>query len=650
MKNIETYKQSTLIRAIVIQAVIVIIVSLLVMIGWVFKIPILLSIFKEDPTMKFNTALGFLLSGIGLISFLQYEKKIFRLITIFLALTIFFLGTFTFLDYFLNFNFSIDQYFVKDIYSTVFPGRMSPATAFCFSLFGISLFAANSKYSILKKIGQHIALIILLIAMIGVFTFILGTASNMFFFNTLAIHTAILFHLLAESVSLKNSSYGFSGFFLGEMYGSRLIRWMLPFIIAFPLVLGYVLLYLLKNKAFEQSYGITFFILILAIASILYISFVAIHLNKTHLKQIKLENQLFSINEEIKQFKYALDESSIVTVTDANGIVTYVNDKFCEISKYKREELIGKTLKIINSGHHSKSFYDELWEKISKGNVWMGGIKNKAKDGNFYWVHTAIVPFMDENKTIYQYLAIQQDITQHHMLSSQYENLKLKNKEIEQFTYIASHDLQEPLRTVTGMIEILEEKFHNQMDDEAKICFDFTLEATARMSDLIKGLLDYSQIGNDKKLEEVDLNNMIDFVKKDISKFLEETNSEVTVDNLPTLKVYRNHLRLVFQNLMLNAIKFQKKGNIPKIHIMAEEMEEYWKICVEDNGIGISEANMLKVFGIFQRLNNRSDYEGAGLGLAHCEKIVHLHGGNIWVKSKPNTGSKFYFTISKTLN
>jgi light-regulated signal transduction histidine kinase (bacteriophytochrome) len=169
------------------------------------------------------------------------------------------------------------------------------------------------------------------------------------------------------------------------------------------------------------------------------------------------------------------------------------------------------------------------------------------------------------------------------------------------------------------------------------------------MSYLIKGLLDYSRLGGEKKLETADLNAIVHAIKQDLFALIKEKKAVITCDNLPKLKVYPTELRLVFQNLIANAIKFQKQGNISKIQIMAEIQGEDWKLSVQDNGIGISNINHKKIFGIFQRLNNRSDYEGTGIGLAHCEKIVHLHGGSIWVDSKPNEGSTFYFTISTNL-
>ena len=200
------------------------------------------------------------------------------------------------------------------------------------------------------------------------------------------------------------------------------------------------------------------------------------------------------------------------------------------------------------------------------------------------------------------------------------------------------------------MIGILQEQYSSQLDEDAKLALNFMTEATDRMSELIKGLLDYSRIGGGQELMTFDSNETISVITKDLATIMESTNTIITKDKLPILKAYSTEVRLLFQNLISNAIKFQKDGVLPKIHISAQEDNDYWKFSVKDNGIGIPEKDSRNVFAIFQRLNKRNDYEGTGIGLAHCEKIVHLHGGEIWVDSKINEGSIFYFTIPRNLN
>ena len=165
------------------------------------------------------------------------------------------------------------------------------------------------------------------------------------------------------------------------------------------------------------------------------------------------------------------------------------------------------------------------------------------------------------------------------------------------------------------------------------------------MSDLIKALLDYTRIGGKKHLEKVDCNEIMTEIKADLSNYIARTNTTITIEKLPEINAYRTELRLLFQNLINNAIKFSKKDVLPYVHISAQRKGEHWRFAVKDNGIGIAEEDQAKIFAIFYRLHSRTEYEGTGIGLSHCQKIVQLFGGGIWVESLPNEGSIFYFTI-----
>lgn len=230
-------------------------------------------------------------------------------------------------------------------------------------------------------------------------------------------------------------------------------------------------------------------------------------------------------------------------------------------------------------------------------------------------------------------------------LEKQNKKLQNQNKELEQFTYIASHDLQEPLRSLISFSELLEKEFIGKLGENGEFYINFISKSSKRMQLLVKGLLDYSRIGREKKLAEIDCNQIIKDVLSDMMITIKESNAEITVSDLPHLKGYETEIRQLFQNLVSNALKFRKKDVAPKIKIFAQKKEDDWLFSVQDNGIGIEENNKQKLFVIFKRFNNREEYEGTGIGLAHCKKIVELHGGTIWADSKFGEGSTFYFTI-----
>jgi light-regulated signal transduction histidine kinase (bacteriophytochrome) len=224
--------------------------------------------------------------------------------------------------------------------------------------------------------------------------------------------------------------------------------------------------------------------------------------------------------------------------------------------------------------------------------------------------------------------------------------LESKNKELAQFAYVASHDLQEPLRTTSSFVELLRKQYHGKLDEHADRYIDYVIQASDRMKTLIKDLLDYSRIGREKKFEQVDCNVAFKEVMADLTKVIRENKAEIKAGKLPVVNAFPTELKLLFQNLISNSIKFQKPGIAPHIEISTQRENGHWHFQFRDNGIGIEKQYQQRIFIIFQRLHNRSLYEGSGIGLAHCKKIVELHGGTIWVESESGKGSTFHFTLA----
>lgn len=225
------------------------------------------------------------------------------------------------------------------------------------------------------------------------------------------------------------------------------------------------------------------------------------------------------------------------------------------------------------------------------------------------------------------------------------KELERKNKELEQFAYVASHDMQEPLRTTSSFVELLQQQYKGKLDEKADKYLTFIAQSSDRMKVLIKDLLDYSRIGRKKELTMIDCTILLGEVIADLDVAIKESKAEIKTDPLPVIPGYSTEFKQLFQNLIINAIKFRKKTIAPQINISVQKTGEYWQFAVKDNGIGIEEQHNNRIFEIFQRLHTRNEYEGSGIGLAHCKKIVELHGGKIWIESIPGEGTAFYFTI-----
>jgi PAS domain S-box-containing protein len=620
---------------------------------------------------------------------------------------------------------------------------------------------------------------------------------------------------------------------------------------------------------------------------------------------------------EISSYKFALDQAALVSITDTSGKIIFANNQFCNKIGFSQQELLGKNHTIIKSNYHSTAFYTELWDTILNGKVWRGHVKNKTKNGIYWWADTTIIPYLNDDNTPYQFMAIRFDITKQkevelalnerkefiettvkhlpigicanqistgnftlfnptfvrilgwpedkittipslfeHVFpnptfqkeikkrifrdvrsgnpetmqwndikictqSGEYRivniksiplpnqdliitsisettetyqayeilqksnerftyinkatrdaiydwdiesgqifrgegykrlfgfdytqnkikhwlnwihpddiaqvkkrlgqvladrnqtiwtkeyrfmrsdfayaevietgyiirnsrgkairmigtirditdlkkvelelieiNEKLKqqtieltrsNYDLEQFAYLASHDLQEPLRMISSFLTLLEKKYNPLLDEQGKKYIYFATDGAKRMRQIILDILNFSRIGRiPMEVEELNLNVVIDQIIQLNQNLERESNASITVDPLPTLMIPKSPMVQLFQNLILNALKFRSSTTKPLVHISAKELAKEWQFSVKDNGIGIPSEFFDKIFNLFQRLHTRNEYEGTGVGLAICKKIVEQFGGKIWLESQVDVGTTFFFTINKT--
>lgn len=367
-------------------------------------------------------------------------------------------------------------------------------------------------------------------------------------------------------------------------------------------------------------------------------------------KKVAEENLELSL-KETSDYKYALDESSIVAITDQKGNIKYANHNFCKISKFSYEELIGKDHRIINSGHHSKEFIRNLWVTIANGKIWRGELKNKAKDGTYYWVDTTIVPFLDEKGKPYQYVAIRADITQRKLAEEEIiilnealeKRVKERTEEIESFSYSVSHDLRGPLRAVNGFAKILEEDYSTVIDDEGKRLLAEVQYNAQKMGLLIDDLLAFARLGRQEvKRAPVDMNQLTAMAVREITQ---TTNHKAQIKIKKLLPVMADYslLEHVMSNLISNAIKYSSKNENPYVEIRSKRGNQEIIYSVTDNGVGFEMQYSHKLFGVFERLHSAEEFPGTGVGLAIAYRIIKKHKGKIWGESLQEKGQSFIF-------
>jgi light-regulated signal transduction histidine kinase (bacteriophytochrome) len=241
----------------------------------------------------------------------------------------------------------------------------------------------------------------------------------------------------------------------------------------------------------------------------------------------------------------------------------------------------------------------------------------------------------------------QQELEQNeHTLRLTADALARSNRDLEQFAYIASHDLQEPLRQVKAFVQMLQGRLADKLDAKCKQYLEFIRQGAARMSALVQDLLVYSRVGGgEMKQEPASCQVALSVAMTDLEGRIAEAHAKIAHDELPIVSGDKTQLVQLFENLLSNAIKFRRDGVPPEIHVGAQRDGHQWRLWVKDNGIGIDPPYHDKLFLLFQRLNGQQEHEGTGIGLAICKKIIERHGGRIWIDSKPGEGSTFYFTL-----
>jgi PAS domain S-box-containing protein len=367
-------------------------------------------------------------------------------------------------------------------------------------------------------------------------------------------------------------------------------------------------------------------------------------------RETKVKDRLLKEKENLFQLIVEAMPNAII-LANSNGSITFINKHTEKLFGYTKEELNGKNISVLLPQRFRENHPIMVKHFMSKPEARPMGAGRDLfavkKDGTVFPIEIGLSPInLDEEKFA---LASIIDITVRKTLEDRetlhIKAIEAKNKELEQFAYIASHDLREPLQSISSFIQLIASDYSDNIDEIGQESIKYIMEAITRMKNLVQGLLDYSRLGKEAELTELDCNKIVEDVLTDLSFSIIESKAEFDIGILPVLYGFDVELRLLFQNLIGNAIKFRKKNTIPQITISAEKTKHEWTFKISDNGIGIHPDYFHKIFTIFQRLHRREEYKGTGIGLAHCRKIVDLHHGDIWVESEPDKGSTFYFTI-----
>jgi len=344
--------------------------------------------------------------------------------------------------------------------------------------------------------------------------------------------------------------------------------------------------------------------------------------------------------------EHAVD--GLITI-DETGLVESFNPACEIIFDYKSEQAIGQNITLFVPDPYrrkNEAYLPNQQDREEKQIVGIGRkVEGRKQDGTVVPLDLSVSEIFVDGRRLYN--GIIRDISEHQKAENE---ILRSNLELERFAYIASHDLQEPLRMVSSFTELLQEEYGDKMEAQAKLYLSYTLKSSRRMQELVSDLLEYSRVDYEESgFSSFDSKAQIDAVINNLHDAIEETKAKITIDKMPT--VLANPLRFsrLMQNLIGNAIKYRRKDTVPEIQISVEEKESDWLFSVSDNGIGIKPEYLEQIFIIFKRLHSKDEYPGTGMGLAICAKIVENFAGRLWVDSEEGKGSVFYFTLPKQI-
>lgn len=359
--------------------------------------------------------------------------------------------------------------------------------------------------------------------------------------------------------------------------------------------------------------------------------------------------------ERARLFTAIEQSQASVVITDTQGTIQYVNPAFTRISGYSAEEIVGENPRILKSGHTSEEEYRAMWRTLTSGEPYSAVFLNKKKDGSLYWEHAQLSPVRDASGSIVSYVAVKENITElkkaeqdlleaNHQLAEQAAKLQTVNAELEQFAYVASHDLRQPLRSISSFLQLIDRKL-NDADPEIREFIGYAVSGARRMDRLIVGLLDYSRIGRKSgPLAPTALDEVARISLQTCGPAIEEAGGTAEIVGvLPVVMGDASELQRLLDNMIGNAVKYRAPDRPLQIEIGGATAADRVTFWVADNGVGVDPKDYERIFQMFQRLSAGGD--GDGIGLAICKKIIERHGGAIRVESALGEGCRFIIDL-----
>jgi PAS domain S-box-containing protein len=618
---------------------IVAIVGALVVCGWAVGEVIVPSGVAGAPAVKANTGLGFLLMGMAL-ALRQWDSA--RVVVRLLGAGAAAIGALTLIEYVFGAELGIDQLLFSD-HSPLNPGRMAPNTATCFVLLGTALLLPEQP----RRRWQMAEAMALVAGLIG-WLVLIGFAADLpglvrvGSFVRMAAPTAGCFVLLGVGVAITVRGGQLAGLVVNDGPVGSLVRRLLVTALAVPIAVSLILR--AGHSAGVLDDGAVILLLVGSVA----LTMLTVALSFARSLQRSDEERV--AEGELRRAILATAHDAIVTA-DASGRIVGFNRAAERMFGMPAADALGVPLTVLMPERFHDPHKAGLRRFLSGGEPHAIGrtveLAGRRSDGEEFPLELSLAAFAHHDQTFFT--GILNDITSRKRVEGERaayrDSLERSNADLAQFAYVASHDLQEPLRTIGGFAQLLERRYKGQLGAEADSFIDFIGTGVDRLQRLIDDLLSYSRAGRGElRLEPVDSRQLVEGTLASLDAVVRGAGAEVELEDLPTLSTDPRILGQVFQNLLSNALKFTDDSQ-PRVRVSADREDGAWSFAVTDNGIGIDPAHAERIFGMFQRLHGRDEYGGTGIGLAISKRMVEHLGGRVWCEPRPEGGTVFRFTI-----
>lgn len=633
----------------------VICIASAVLLAWSIKVPAVLSVFSGAPTMKFNTALLFLFSGIGLLSVVKKDRILNSLGT-FLGWLIILIGFGSFLEYLLSVNLFIDNLFIQDPYSTSFPGRMARTTGLCFASFGIALITARSTRLLYARIHKYALGFVALVSVMAVITYFLQgvTTTSVLVFNTMAFHTAISFFLLSLALSLVNPRNSYVDFLSGVKVGSKLARKLLPFVTTMPLVVGVLLLYIAGSKSINTELGIALYTITYALLGLVYTSWISKKLNREDMERKRLEHSLQLSKRELTKnirFKEKLVNTTpeyIFIINLSTASIKYLNQDLFPQEELKKERIEGMPLLSVLPYLHprDREKLTELHRKLirsSDNEVHDLEVRLKLEKNKWEWFNFRAKVFQrTEDEWLEEYILLARNIT--NQKKTQKELLKARRFSIQgEIARTLAHELRNPIASIGMASEVLDKALGEAEKQKVKKYLEILDRSNHNLRELVDNLLNSSKY-EAAELSKQDLTEVVENSLRKAADRIYLSGVEVTKNYTGSYDILadKEKLEIAILNIVVNASEATMPDEgIIEVSICEEESEVV--LSISDNGEGLEEGQMEKLFDAFY--TNKDS--GMGVGLNSVKNIIEEHHARITVDSKVDEGTQFRIFFPK---